>query len=451
MSLFDWTGNPFVDSGISAILVYSNKDSPEKIDSDDLFRMKELLSGLFVKERWIKVLNVVFTSNTHVTHNSAKTIDKKRERLNSYLKTLLEDITERQYSGDCIACGARNTVLQKNRTAIPLTGYGHSHFFPSLAAGADYCNLCSLAVQCAPLVMYSCGAKIAMFHSNSVKVMKVWAKRAFNFIQQQIASNSYKGCFNEGYKNPENALFHITQDLILSYEERWKEQNVTLRLYHFTNFTQLPSNPLGIYDLPAPVFRFLAEIRSHSNYQNWLRIIKRGYYKIENKTEGEYRNYNNEVYKRLLRSQSILNYFFDSTKKQVFSNWTLLTIYLKEILFMQNERIETIKKFADRIVAMIKQNSNGKKRLAQLEQAKNYASFRNVILRLVHDNIIAKNEIPLINFDDYVDSLFPDGALGWKETQDLILFRLYEQLHSWLIQEGIIIEEPEEEILTENN
>ena len=451
MSLLRWTGNPFVDSGISAILVFSNKDSPKDIYRSDLLRIKDLLLNLYVKEKWIKILNVVFTSNAHVTHNSAKTAEKKKERLSCYLESLLEVITELSSDGDCIACGSRNTLARKNRTTIPLTGYGHSHFFPSLAAGADYCNLCAFAVQCSPLVLYNCGPKLALLHSNNEKVLKIWATRSYLQIQKQIARDEYDGCFNEGYKNPENALFHIAQDLILNYKERWSEQNVTLRLYHFTNFTQLPSHPLEIFDLPTNVFHFLSEIRTHPNYKDWLKIVKRGYYKIENKSQDEYRNYKNEVYKRLLHSQVILSYFFDSSKKLVLCNWSLVTLYLKEIIFMQNERIEAIKSFADRIVVMLKNNSNGKKRLTQLEQAKNYASFRNVLLRLVHDNLVSKSEIPLISFNDFVENLFPEGALGWKETQDLVLFRLYEQLHSWLIQEGLITEEPEEEILIENN
>ena len=42
------------------------------------------------------------------------------------------------------------------------------------------------------------------------------------------------------------------------------------------------------------------------------------------------------------------------------------------------------------------------------------------------------------------DNLFPEGAMGWKETQDLLLFRLYENLHPWLVAEGVVTEELEE-------
>ena len=55
----------------------------------------------------------------------------------------------------------------------------------------------------------------------------------------------------------------------------------------------------------------------------------------------------------------------------------------------------------------------------------------------------------MFSIEDYTEKLFPDGALGWRETQDLILFRLYEILHGWLKERGIVIDEVEENSTTE--
>ena len=111
---------------------------------------------------------------------------------------------------------------------------------------------------------------------------------------------------------------------------------------------------------------------------------------------------------------------------------------------MDQARIDTIRRVADEVVEVITTLANGKKRLNTLERADNYGWFRNVLLRLMKDRIAAGKEQPLFSFDEYVERLFPDGALGWKETQDLILFRVYEKLHKWLLKEGIVVEEEEE-------
>lgn len=275
--------------------------------------------------------------------------------------------------------------------------------------------------------------------------MRYWAKRCIAMVQRQVASNDYKGCFNEQFTNPMNALFHITQDLILSYEERWAEDNATIRIYHFTNYNQGPE--LDMYDLPSSVFRFLAYVRQHPRFRDWLTVVRRGYIrKIQNKTEDEYKNYRNEVYQRLLSHRPILGYFTDVPNKTAIGDWGLLTIYLKEVLQMNDRRIEAIKHLGDEIANIIQASASGKKRLGQLEKARTYALFRMVLLRLMRERVILKDETPLFTFDEYVEHLFPEGALGWKETQDLILFRVYEILHTWLIAEGIVTEETEEEI-----
>jgi CRISPR-associated protein Cst1 len=108
--------------------------------------------------------------------------------------------------------------------------------FSHAVEGADYCDACAFAVQCAPLTLYACG-KLLLLHADSHKVLRVWAKRAVTVIQRQIAMGDYTGWFNEGYSNARNALFPIIQDLILGYKERWAEESATIRLYHFTNYT----------------------------------------------------------------------------------------------------------------------------------------------------------------------------------------------------------------------
>jgi len=239
----------------------------------------------------------------------------------------------------------------------------------------------------------------------------------------------------------------------LQYEENWIEENASMRIYHFTNYNQGPA--LEIYDLPTPVFRFLAYVgTSHEYRKKWKLVVRRGYKNIEGKKEDVYKNYPNSVYQCLLDGRSILGFFIDNSRKAAIGEWRLLTFYLQEVLHMEKTRIETIKKLGDDVAEIIQTSSNGKRRLGQFEMASNYASFRNVLLKLMKDQIKRKADTPLITFENVVDNIFPEGALGWKEIQDLLLFRIYEVLHSWLLQEGIIKEEDdenEEQTETTNN
>jgi CRISPR-associated protein Cst1 len=272
--LYAYTGNPFVDAGVAAMLAWTEKTRPEELRLEDLIVLKATLLDLYATPAWAKAMFSIFV-NYPLNNPSFKGEAKKRTELDKFFTELLTHLTPFGEEGDCIACGRRSTRKVKNRQHVPMTGSGGlRNFFSHAAAGADYCDACAFAVQCAPLSLYACG-KLLLLHSNSSKVLRVWAKRAVTAVQQQIALGEYTGCFNEGYTNARNALFHITQDLILSYDERWAEENATIRLYHFTNYIQGPE--LEIYDLPTPVFRFLAQVRLHERYADWRRLVRRGY------------------------------------------------------------------------------------------------------------------------------------------------------------------------------
>jgi len=437
MSYFTWTGNPWVDAGTSALMQLSKKNVPEEINLKNVQQSRDMLLTLFLSDGWKKNLFSIFP-NGAVTNPAVK---NKKSHLTDDLDDLLSHFQSLGTSGDCIACGRRTTRNGKNRTHIPLTGYAGSHFFSFTANGADYCDCCTFAIQCIPLVLYRCG-NLALIHSNSERVLAYWARRCLKDVRMQLAKKKFTGCFNEDYKNPMNALFHITQDLILSYDERWASENAAIRIYHFTNYNQ--GADLDIYDLPTHVFRFLSSVRKHDSFHDWMKVVQKGYrYNIKNKAEEEYRNYPNEVYHRLLNGGSILRYFVDYSRKLALGNWDLLSLYLKEVLSMDQVRIDTIRRVADEVTEVITTLANGKKRLNALERADNYGWFRNVLLRLTKDRIAAGKEQPLFSYDEYVERFFPDGALGWKETQDLILFRVYEKLHKWLMKEGLVVEEEE--------
>ncbi len=453
MSFLIWTGNPFVDSGIAAILEHRRKKVPDDIDNDDLSAMSELLQQMYITDKWKKNIYSIFL-NHPLCQPSYKTESKKREKFKEFLDDLLDGTEQLGDMGDCMACGRRNTRKRKNRQHIPMTGSGGAlNFFSFTAEGADYCDTCAYAVQCSPLTYYACG-KLAMLHSNSPKVMRYWAKRSLADVQHQIALNDYKGCFNEGYTNPQNALFHITQDLILTYEERWAEENATIRLYHFTNYIQGPD--MDLYDLPAPVFRFLAEVQAHPRRRVWYGIVRRGYYfvkkgaeisiQVSRKSEDEYKNSKNHIYSRLLADKSILPYFLNTRKRVAYGDYSLLELYLREILAMDKKRIETVKRVADEIAVFIRSSPDGKKRLRNLEESIKFRDFCNVLLRISRGRRKMKPEEPLFTLDEFAEQLFPDGALTFGETRYLILFRLYEQLHDWLLTEGLTEDETDDDV-----
>ena len=137
---------------------------------------------------------------------------------------------------------------------------------------------------------------------------------------------------------------------------------------------------------------------------------------------------------------------------------------------MKQVRLDKIKEVGDFIAESIRKSGSqrSKQLLRDLQDAETYAKCRSVLLRVIRDRIEQKEQEPLFSLDDYVEHLFissdnaiswndelDDGELDeldedqkeqllhsasdnvtfWRETRDLLLFRIYERLHGWLTEQ----------------
>ena len=449
--LFEYTGNPFVDAGISALTKWCDKKTPQELNETDVKKALPEIATLFSQKAWIKTFYTTFSNGVMVQPSNK---GKEREKWWAFISELLKELQPLDNHGSCVACGRREAIrIRKEkrgllRSEVPMTS-GSLNYYSYASSGADYCGVCAVAIQVSPLVLYRSGGKMILVHSSSEKAMRKWAKMAINEVRSQINLGNYTGCFTENFINPQNALFQIAKKLIQDKED-WANDPVAIRIYHFTNYGQ--SAELSYYDLPARIFYFLNEVQHSEELRDWNKIIRGAYFfrknksnvylNTDNKSEEEYKNNNNAIYEGLLKDEWLVKYFYNFQQRRAYAKWELVQLYLKEVRQMDKQRIEIIKKVADEIALVIqKDESNNPKRLGQLERANSYGTFRNVLRMIIKDRIKNGAKSPLFSIEDYTEKLFPEGALRWRETQDLILFRLYEVLHFWLKDRGIVIEE----------
>jgi len=452
--LFEYTGNPFVDAGVSALMVWSERKNPNELTEEDVRKALPEIATIFSQEGWVKTFYTTFSNGVMVQPSNK---GKEREKWLEFIGEFVKELQPLGDHGSCVACGCRNPVRIKKekrgflRSEVPMTS-GSLNYYSYASSGADYCGVCAIAIQVSPLVLYRSGGKMILVHSSSEKAMRSWAKTAIKDVHAQIGLNRYSGCFTENFKNPQNALFQIAKKLSQDKED-WANEPVAIRIYHFTNYGQ--GAELSYYDLPARIFHFLNEVQYSEEAKDWDRIIRRRYYfkkgqdriwlKTDEKPEEDYKDKKNAIYEGLLENEWIVKYFYGFQQRKSYARWALVQLYLKEVRQMEKQRIETIKKVADEIALVIQKDGSDKpKRLGQLERANTYGNLRNTLRLIIKERIGNGAENPLFSLDDYAEMLFPDGALGWRETQDLILFRLYEVLHNWLKEKGIVIDEVEE-------
>ena len=423
------TGNPFIDSGIYALnMLVCKKTKINDMTFDHLNEGIKIISDLYLTPAWNKNMFSIFPNNI-LTNNAYK--EKKHELYPEELYELYNSINDTTDKGNCIGCGRRNSIKEHVKRDVPLTGsVSFKNFFSYAKEGADYCPLCILLIQFMPLSLYRSGGKFILFHSDSEKVMKYWSKETIDNYHSQVASGDYVGCFNEEYKNPVNGIFRIIQKMVETYDRKhWENETPSLNFYYFTNFNQ--GAELDLYSFPSNVFRFLTDIPS-TERNNWKNIIKRQYVNIKKDEEEEkYKNKKNRIYENLLNGKSILNYLFNSNDKKVFCSWDLLKYYLKEVENMDDNRINAIRDLGDSLSEYIK-NYDEKRVLSDIEQASTYSNFTNILRKIMKSKVEKGDKELLCSFDQFVNDICPDYKV-WKETRDLILFRIYENLNEWLI------------------
>ena len=450
-------GNPFVDAGVSAICEWLGRGTqPEEITTEDLHKVVRQIAPMYCKPDYCTQIRFIFPNSTVTQH---KKIQKGIESLTEELKLdwfqWLDKITDLGETGDCAGCGRRNVDFQLKKTEVPLSGSGAlRNFFPLFADGIGYCAACALAVQFIPLSLVSSRGRFLMVHSNTWRVQRKWARICISDIQSRAARNEPTGCFNPGYTKPRNVLFYMTGRLI-DDEERRATEDIAMQIFYFSNDNR--GAELEIFHLPAPVFRFLRYAYQNEFRRAWQQIVRSGYQYIKwDKVESEedYKNNHNLVYEFLLQGRSILGFFINRPTRKTRSNWELLSLYLKEVRNMDESRLNAIKQVGDFIAESIRKTEKDG-RLIDLERARGYPECRNVLRFVIRDRIRQGEETPLFSLDDYVKHLFPEPRY-WRETRDLLVFRIYETLHEWLVTGGFVddiddetdqfTDEPQEEI-----
>ncbi len=108
---------------------------------------------------------------------------------------------------------------------------------------------------------------------------------------------------------------------------------------------------------------------------------------------------------------------------------------------MEQKRIDVIRNVADRFLDFCKKTGSAK-RIVRLHTARSYGDFRSVLVKVQQELATDVGEA-LVTFDEYVLDLAPEGGQHWRETRDLLLFRIYEKGGSWLSGKKEELEVPE--------
>jgi len=447
-----FTGDPFVDNGFLAKTYLKSLSSDPQTDLD----LIDSACGIYV-DRWGAKINALFL-NSKVTQPAFKPPQKK-EKTHEFYRDL-DNPDSSDATGHCRTCGSQGALFKAGRDVFCLTGSGdYTNFHHGHEPGIMVCKGCLINLFFLPLSVLQMGGRLALLQLNSPEIRGYWKEKTIAANFSAMGTGSSDAILRSKYANPKNALFNLAKEIIDTLDTGRGSQ--FLELYHFTNFGASPD--CEIYRLPAPVFTFL-NIVLRSYKKDWYGFV-RAYYRIsgaswqddtgswqrnkqgnERLDASEYLNNPNLIYEKLLAGESIVSFFAGYARRRYLKDLPgahkfIVRVYLEEVMQMEKERINVIKRLADTILDMAKEEDAVNKYLAKIQGTQNAYGLRNGIVWMVkRHNKLHPDQTALITLDEYLDYLFPPGQF-WSEIRDLMLIYLYQRLH----EENIRIEDKDDD------
>lgn len=461
------TGDPFADTGGLVIkYLYTLPHLKDK----NVLELIEYAANIYVN-KWSGKLHAFFLNST-ITQPAFKGQRKIDETLKFY-GGLIEE-TVKSHEGYCRISGRKTKLFSAGRDNHILSGSGtFVNFHHNFESGLFLSKEMMIRMFFVPLGLVQLSDKVAMLVSNYEKVTEFFVER--NCIQNlnAISSGIAEGVLKSEFNNPANALFafsdsylntHLKELLLEGEEALLNEADVTLNLYHFTNFGASPEVVLHV--LESKVFKFYAFCNRVKIKEDWNKFLRSNYKNSKfksaffneekeewnNKDEAigfeTYKIWRNIVLENLLNGKSILRNILHWNVKHSFP-FIVVEKYQIIIKNMEKRTIDKIKQIANFIV-IDRDTDFITKAIKRLNGEKSPQGLRQFLLKLNSENYNNEASNPLITVQDYAEYLFPDGG-NWKEIRDVLLIAIYEKLHEAnKIVDAPILEDEETELLNLN-
>ena len=117
-NLLYWTGHPFVDAGLAAILLIAKKDRPEDLTRKDVEKAIKFTSELYARKEWNSgyLHGMIFPNSGILMANPSMAKKRTAEEIAKNLRSLLSDFSEG--NPKCVLCGCRKSIYEKR--SLPL-------------------------------------------------------------------------------------------------------------------------------------------------------------------------------------------------------------------------------------------------------------------------------------------------------------------------------------------
>lgn len=455
------TGDPFADTG--GIVIKYLWTLPQ-LKGKGIEHLIEYVANIYVN-KWDGKLHAFFL-NSKITQPAFKG-QRKIDEAVKYYKGLIDE-TEIFQEGYCRISGRKTKLFPAGRDNHILSGSGtFINFHHNFEVGLYLSKEILIRIFFVPLGLVQLSDKVSMLSSNYEKVTEFFVERNCRENLNAISSGTAEGVLKSEFNNPANALFNFADSYLNTHlitlldkeeEELFNQADVSLTLYHFTNFGASPE--VIIHILEAKVFKFYVFCNRITIAKEWNKFLRYNYKNskhkgaIFNEEKGvwnsksevvpyeTYKIWRNNVLENLLNGKSILSNILRWVVEHPFP-FVIVEKYQTIIKNMEKRTIDKIRQIADFIV-LNRDADFITKSIKRLNGEKSAHGLRQFIVKLNGENYQQNGVSPLVTVLDYAEYLFPDGG-NWREVRDVLLIAIYEKLHATNIAVDVPVLEDETE------
>ncbi|MEJ5200750.1 MAG: type I-B CRISPR-associated protein Cas8b1/Cst1 [Anaerolineales bacterium] len=484
MKGIDYTGHPLFDVGLATLTAFAGKKHPSQLTEEDLSKAAQYMETNYVVDPLKSFLTVAFP-NSGFNNPAFEAHPEKRylyaqKILGAFLVNQPHPAYTDPFSGEpatAIPYDIKGELPPGRafRQHIPLlTAEDMVNFHAEGEAGLPLSGFSLLVFHALPLGCAKVGGRLLAVHCDDSRLMLHFAKSFLGINQKHIvaarAANEKK-LADTSTRQPRTLLIEQLLEAELELQNQ-EHPTGSLTAYYFTNSGQ--GVELQIIPLPFEVSRFLRHAISPRYQGAWQALVERGW-QLTRKggAQPRYNRLYEDLFTLPLQSVAFIRRYFlrkpsksgDKTDPTTTYNpraeanlisWALAELFLKEVMLMERERIDAIRRLGDSLAEYIVRQ-NDRRFFNAFWLARSYSELRAALIRtsLV---LVRQNQPPLIGFDEFLAVFELSEGIpnaDWRLGRDLVLIRLMERLYQegWLAQhleavpEEIAAEESAEETM----
>ena len=459
-----WTNHPLTDMGIAALVVFLGRKTPEEIVSSDLEKFASYAEDAYFSPELSSYLTVLFTSNFI---NPSFSPQKKRRFVAEILRVYRAEPD--LALPPCSYCGQPSTRMSHRDLVPMLTGRETVNFFPNGTPGIPLCGNCLLALQALSIGAPMCGGRalvVACDDPNlTVELVRTWQPE----IRKRIQLSQQRG---EKLPIMSRPLTRTIEALVKIEAVRQDESSSSITVYHLSNSGQGPQ--VDIFFLPTSVVGFVQKAKAARYAATWNELVHQAWEippkpkKGQAETTPEPTARRNFLYEDLfsLPNQAgrfIRGYLLRKATRfaqgpgdprpsylgwrtSIKGTWELTQLFLSEVLGMDAQRIDAIRKLGD-VTADEIATQNDRRLWWNVYSAENYRAVRLILIRS-SERRLKRGQAPILSFDEFL-RVFEEGdelpRIDWRLAWDLVLIRTIENLYEqkWFEKNKEVLEEIE--------